>query len=218
MLALFTLTVVSFASALRLAVGTGSVWHSASSSHQQRPLDVVDDVTFESVDVFVAGQGEGAGGCFRIPTIMSANGTLLVFVERRFMSCGDESPHSIELRRSTSGGQTWLPQQQLDAVGPGCKDRACNTARNGTVSNGAGVVDETTGTIFFAYRKTCVSCATKFWTSVVSSSDLGQTWSLPANKGLSTVGTSPGQGQGVQLASGRFVIANNGGGSIYSDE
>ena len=32
------------------------------------------------VDVFTAGVGEGKDGCFRIPTILSANGSLFVFV------------------------------------------------------------------------------------------------------------------------------------------
>jgi hypothetical protein len=168
------------------------------------------------VDVFVSGMGEGAGGCFRIPTILSANGTLLVFAERRFITCNDMSPHSIELRRSTDAGLSWLPQQSLDTVGPQCKTPACNVAKNGTVSNGAAVADEMTGTIFFAYRRTSVT-PYGFWTYVVSSTDLGATWSRPMNKGLSREGTSPGQGAGVQLASGRLVISNNGGGSIFSD-
>eukprot|EP01051_Picozoa_sp_SAG22_P025048 SAG22_NODE_7233_length_759_cov_1.425758_1_plen_151_part_10 len=113
------------------------------------------------VDVFVAGAGEGPRGCFRIPTVVGANGTLLVFVERRFASCLDGSPHSIELRRSLDGGRTWLPQQSLDAVGPAV-DRRGNAA-NGSVNNGAGVVDETTGTIFFLYRKASVR-PLAYWT------------------------------------------------------
>eukprot|EP01043_Picozoa_sp_COSAG02_P010526 COSAG02_NODE_371_length_23642_cov_21.655227_9_plen_437_part_00 len=175
-----------------------------------------DICSSEQVDVFVAGMGEGPAGCFRIPTILTVNETLLVFVERRFLSCGDESPHSIELRRSTDSGRTWLPQQLLDTVGAECKTAACNVAKNGTVSNGAGVVDESTGTLYFAYRKTSVAPA-GFWTYMVSSTDIGVTWTPPMNKGLSKTGTSPGQGAGVQLTSGRLVLPNNGGGSIYSD-
>ena len=38
------------------------------------------------------------------------------------------------------------------------------------------------------------------------------------NKGLSQTGTSPGQGAGLQLASGRLVLPNNDGGSIFSDD
>ena len=38
------------------------------------------------------------------------------------------------------------------------------------------------------------------------------------NKGLNRTGTSPGQGAGVQLSSGRLVLPNNGGGTIYSDD
>ena len=51
--------------------------------------------TFD-VDVFTAGIGEGSAGCFRIPTILNTNGTLLVFVERRFVNSEDGSPHSTE--------------------------------------------------------------------------------------------------------------------------
>jgi sialidase-1 len=167
------------------------------------------------VDVFTAGVGEGAEGCFRIPTILNSNGTLLVFVERRFVSCKDESPHSIELRRSTDGGHSWLPQQSLDAVGPAVMKNG--NAANGTVSNGAAVVDETTGTIFFAYRRAVVT-PLAFWTHIVSSTDAGQSWSQPMNAGLNRTGTSPGQGSGVQLASGRLVLPNNGGGAIVSDD
>ena len=38
------------------------------------------------------------------------------------------------------------------------------------------------------------------------------------NKGLNRTGTSPGQGAGVQLSSGRLVLPNNGGGTIFSDD
>eukprot|EP01043_Picozoa_sp_COSAG02_P031050 COSAG02_NODE_2008_length_10124_cov_83.805287_8_plen_246_part_00 len=123
------------------------------------------------VDVFTAGSGEGKNGCFRIPTILSTNGTLLVFVERRFVSCNDGSPHSIELRRSVDSGRVWLPQQSLDAVGPNPPGTKSANAINGTVSNGAAVVDEMTGTIFFLYCRNVVS-PFAHWTMVVSSTDL----------------------------------------------
>ena len=55
---------------------------------------------------------------YRIPAIIEVNSTLLVFAERRFVTCADGLPHSIELRRSTDGGRSWLPQQQLATVGP----------------------------------------------------------------------------------------------------
>ena len=84
------------------------------------------------------------------------------------------------------------------------------------MSNGAAVVDAATGTIWFLYRRSSVS-PEAFWTYAVASSDLGATWTEPRNVGLNTTGTSPGQGTGVQLGSGRLVVSNNGGGVLYSD-
>ena len=83
----------------------------------------------------------------------------------------------MELRRSTDGGHTWLPQQSLDAVGPETGHRTANAA-NGTVNGGAAVADAATGTIFFAYRKSVVS-PRAFWTYMVSSTDLVRLRPLP---------------------------------------
>ena len=74
-----------------------------------------------------------------------------------------------------------MPQQSLDAVGPAV-DIHGKDAANGTLNNGAAVVDARTGTIFFANRRSSV-VPRAYWTYVVASTDLGVTWSKPTNKG-----------------------------------
>ena len=76
---------------------------------------------------------------YRIPAIIEVNSTLLVFAERRFVTCADGLPHSIELRRSTDGGRSWLPQQQLATVGPAVTPKGL--AVNGTMFIGSPVLD-----------------------------------------------------------------------------
>jgi hypothetical protein len=47
--------------------------------------------------------------CFRVPSVVNTGMSILVFVESRRSSCGDQEPKDVNLRRSTDGGETWGP-------------------------------------------------------------------------------------------------------------
>ena len=133
---------------------------------------------------------------YRIPAIIEVNSTLLVFAERRFVTCADGSPHSIELRRSTDGGRSWLPQQQLAAVPPAVTPKGL--AVNGTMFIGSPVLDKQTGVLFLIFGNANSAFITR-------SSDAGATWATAENTSVCSH-INPGPGAGLQLASGRLVI------------
>ena len=86
------------------------------------------------VDVFVAGDGNYS--CFRVPSIVEvgSGGTLLAFAEARQLSCDDQAPKDIVLRRSHDGGVTWGALQRV-ATGPGGSDLAEGAAPAPALSN-----------------------------------------------------------------------------------
>jgi sialidase-1 len=129
--------------------------------------------------------------CYRTPALIRApNKDLLVFVEARKGSsnvtqCSVTSPQkSIGFRKSTDNGKTWDTTKFLTD----CKCGSGNECGYPSV-----VVDNTTSTIWLMYSGGA-------GTSVMKSSDNGDTWSTPeVLKGVSSFAKNPSVGHGIQL-------------------
>ena len=162
-------------------------------------------------DLFVAGQHEVA--LYRIPGIVvTPRGTVLAYCEARRKSSSDWGEIEVHLRRSTDGGETWSAPRQIAHHG----DRVAGTSgnpihdREQTVNNPVAIVDHQTGTIEFLY---CVNYARCF---AIRSTDDGESWSSPLEitaafegfrKGCDWKVLATGPGHGIQLKSGRLVVA-----------
>lgn len=83
------------------------------SAHGHVIVRIADSAAPTRVTVFA--NASGGFACYRIPAIVRcANGDLLAFAEGRVESCSD-SAHTIRLvsKRSTDGGRTWEPVQEV---------------------------------------------------------------------------------------------------------
>src|SRR5687768_1992802 len=153
--------------------------------------------------------GEGGYHTYRIPALcVTTKGTVLAFCEGRKHSRSDWGEIDVLVRRSTDGGKTW-GAATVAASDPGM-----------TVGNPAPVVDATTGIVWLLLTKNPADkgesvirkgeAQRTVW--VTASEDDGVTWE-PARE-LSADTKRPGWTwyatgpcHGVQLASGRLVIA-----------
>jgi len=155
--------------------------------------------------------GEGGYQSYRIPALIrTAKGTLLAFCEGRRNSRSDTGDIDILLRRSLDDGKTWQPVQLVADMGAD------------TIGNPAPLVDRKTGTILLLLTsnpgpatEAQISSANAtvnrtVWIS--RSADDGATWSAPTD--ITTQVKRPdwtwyatGPGNGIQLRSGRLVIA-----------
>jgi sialidase-1 len=60
--------------------------------------------------------------CFRVPSsVLLPNGEVVVYVESRIGSCGDQAPKDVTMKRSSDSGATWGPLTLV--VGPVRKTR-----------------------------------------------------------------------------------------------
>jgi hypothetical protein len=154
----------------------------------------------------VFANGDNSTACFRIPNIIKAHNTLMVFAEARRKSCSDSGPKSIAMRRSVDNGSTWEPTRFL-VDDP-------STVKDG-LNLGASVFDAVTGTIFLHYGVCFHDCKPSGSTFVLTSKDFGVTWLPPIDiskvvvaAGWSAINAGPGTG--IQLAgehAGRLVVA-----------
>ena len=143
-------------------------------------------------DLFISGR-EGYHTC-RIPALAVApDGTVLAFCEARRRTGHDDDEIDIHLRRSSDGGRTWGPRQQVVSDG----DRTCG--------NPCPVVDRVRGEVLLPF------CKDNQEVFVTRSSDSGSTWSDPVEitgqvkaPSWSYLGTGPGHG--IQLESGRLLV------------
>lgn len=129
-------------------------------------------------DLFVA--DEGGYKLYRIPGIVvSKRGTVLAYCEARKSDSGDWGPIDVMLRRSTDGGRTWQPRQQivhLDGdlpLNPVAAAQKLDKPGDNTVNNPVAIVDRQTGAVHFLY---CLEYMRCFY---MRSDDDGVTWTEP---------------------------------------
>lgn len=162
-------------------------------------------------DLFVAGQ-EGYK-LYRIPGIVvTKRGTVLAYCEARKNDAGDWGPIDVLLRRSTDGGQTWLPRQQLVhltgdlPLNPVAAAQKLDKLGDNTVNNPVAIVDRETGAVHFLYCLEYMRCC------YLRSDDDGATWTEPVEitKTFDTFRPeydwkvlATGPGHGIQLTTGK---------------
>jgi sialidase-1 len=166
--------------------------------------------TFTQMEVFRA--GEGGYHTYRIPALITTpKGTLLAFCEGRKNSGSDTGDIDMLLRRSIDGGKTWGPVQKLADKG------------EDTIGNPAPVVERRTGTIFLLMTSNPGNAGEKAITAasnyraaraiwIIRSKDDGATWTEPLEitsqvKHPDWTWYATGPGNGIQLRSGRLLIA-----------
>jgi len=129
-------------------------------------------------DLFIAGEDEYK--LFRIPGIVvTKKGTVLAYCEARKSDRGDWGPIDILMRRSTDGGKTWQPAQQIVhlegelPINPVAAAQNLDKPGDNTVNNPVAIVDHQTGAVHFLYCLEYMSC---FY---MRSDDDGLTWTEP---------------------------------------
>jgi len=153
----------------------------------------------------------GAGGyhTYRIPAlVVSGTGALLAFCEGRRFSARDAGQIDLLLRRSVDGGGAFLPPQVI-ASEPGW-----------TCGNPAPVVDRQTGVIWLLFSKNAQDATEALiWQGqasrtvwVTHSDNEGMSWSPPIEitatvKPETWSWYATGPGHGIQLRSGRLLVA-----------
>lgn len=150
---------------------------------------------------------------YRIPGIVvTTKGTVLAYSEARKNNSSDWGEIEVHLRRSTDGGNTWLPSQHIAHKAErieGNPRKKEGGEHEQTVNNPVAIVDRDTGAIEFLY---CVNYARCF---SMRSTDDGATWSAPVEITASfepfrkkydwkVIATGPGHG--IQMQSGRLVV------------
>lgn len=161
----------------------------------------------EQTDLFIS--GSSGYNTYRIPAlVVASNGDLLAFCEGRKDSSGDAGDIDILLRRSTDGGKTFSAAQVVV------------TQKSITCGNPAPVLDTQTGFIWLLFCKNPADgdegmilrrqAQRTIW--VTHSEDNGLTWKEPTDitsdvKLSDWTWYATGPGHGVQLSSGRLVVA-----------
>eukprot|EP00937_MAST-01D_sp_MAST-1D-sp2_P005666 g5666.t1 len=151
--------------------------------------------------------GMGGYNCHRVPAAVNTGSSLLVFVESRHQSCGDQEPKDVNYRRSTDHGATWGPLTRV--LGRAAETNATTTYRNPTpvhhtAANGSAVL------VLNVVNSTVPSTSPEVvWPSLqLLSRDDGKTWAGPRRVvGMAGYeGVLAGPGAGIQL--GRHSAAN----------
>ena len=172
---------------------------------------------FETVDVFEEKQAGFVS--YRIPGIVvTAKGTVLAYAEARKFTSADRGEIEIHLRRSTDGGRTWSPQQQIAHVGPRLprnphmpddkKKKDMGGPEQQPVNNPM-LIAARDGAVHFVY---CVEYMRAFY---ARSDDDGLTWSAPAEitatfdrfrSEIAWQAIATGPGHGIELRGGRLIV------------
>ena len=171
----------------------------------------------ETVDVFEEKQAGFVS--YRIPGIVvTAKGTVLAYAEARKFTSADRGEIEIHLRRSTDGGRTFSPQQQIAHVGPRLprnphmpddkKKKDMGGPDEQTVNNPM-LIAARDGTVHFVY---CVEYMRAFH---ARSNDDGLTWTQPVEitatfdrfrSEIEWQAIATGPGHGIELRSGRLIV------------
>jgi sialidase-1 len=151
-------------------------------------------------------EGDEAVRCYKIPSLLrTQRGTLLAFVEARRLQCGDGGLVDLHLRRSLTGGSSWLATQDVVV-----NDEVVD-AQHITWGDACPVQDRSNGRVHLILTRNNADVY------AMHSDDEGGSWSTPRNisamvdghraKG-SFVGT--GHAGGVQLRDGRLLVPLHG--------
>jgi Neuraminidase (sialidase) len=156
---------------------------------------------------------------YRIPGIVvTAKGTVLAYAEARKFTSADRGEIEIHLRRSTDGGRTFSPQQQIAHLGPRLsrnphmpddkKKKDMGGPDEQTVNNPI-LIAARDGTVHFVY---CVEYMRAFH---ARSNDDGLTWNQPVEitatfdrfrSEIEWQAIAAGPGHGIELRSGRLIV------------
>ena len=156
---------------------------------------------------------------YRIPGIVvTVQGTVLAYAEARKFTSADRGEIEIHLRRSTDGGRTFSPQQQIAHLGPRLsrnphmpddkKKKDMGGPDEQTVNNPM-LIAARDGTVHFVY---CVEYMRAFH---ARSNDDGLTWTQPVEitatfdrfrSEIEWQAIATGPGHGIELRSGRLIV------------
>ena len=171
----------------------------------------------ETVDVFEEKQAGFVS--YRIPGIVvTAKGTVLAYAEARKFTSADRGEIEIHLRRSTDGGRTFSPQQQIAHLGPRLprnphmpddkKKKDMGGPDEQTVNNPM-LIAARDGAVHFVY---CVEYMRAFH---ARSDDDGLTWTKPDEitatfdrfrSEIDWQAIATGPGHGIELRGGRLIV------------
>jgi len=165
----------------------------------------------EKVDLFEGGRDGYV--MYRIPgLVVTAKGTVLAYCEGR-RSGSDWADIDVFLRRGEDGGRSWGPPARIAHLGPAVPPNPVAPKSRGegarTTNNPVAIADRS-GAVHMLYGVEYDRC---FY---MRSDDDGRTFSAPVDVTSAFEGFRPaydwkviavGPGHGVQLASGRLVVA-----------
>lgn len=190
---------------------SGSCYCTRDSQIQQ----VLSDCHSGRITNTVFKEGDAGTSCYRIPAVVkTAAGSLVAFAEARHGGCGDSGTHEIAFSRSADDGKTWSPA--AFAVGSGTFP----------VGNPWPIALRDGGVVLVFVNHTHGSAGVGPSNGVVISSDDGVSWgpSIDVGAGFGKArGAMPGPGTGVELESGRLIVASHMGAYVdvyisYSDD